>query len=75
MYATYLIPEQNAPGVKAKLDKLARKAGKLGVGAIFYTLAKTFAVPHPHRGMKDWGGVPLTEDSVMMAGPLSVRFG
>lgn len=49
MYATYLVPKENAAGVKDKLAKLSRKAVKLGCSAILCTLAHTFSRPHPNK--------------------------
>ncbi len=74
MYATYLIPGQNASGVKAKLDKLARKAARLGVGAIFYTLAKTFSVPLPDEERPAAGEV-LTIEALTIRGDAPVLEG
>lgn len=47
MYATYLVPKENAPRLREKLEKLSRKAVKLGCAAILVTLAKTFSRRHP----------------------------
>lgn len=46
MFATYFIPQENAPRLRKKLDALARKAVKLGCAAIIYTMVKTFTRPH-----------------------------
>lgn len=47
MHATFFVPQENAPRLKAKLEKLSRKAVRIGCAAIFCTLAKTFSRPHP----------------------------
>jgi hypothetical protein len=49
MYATYFVPQNNAPRLKEKLEKMSRKAVKLGCAAIMITLAKVFSAPHPDR--------------------------
>lgn len=41
MYATYFIPRENEAGFKTKLDKLAKRATKLGLVAITYVALKT----------------------------------
>lgn len=49
---TYSVPEENIFELTRKLDKLVRKASKLGTDAIGYTLGKTTDFPYHKAGRK-----------------------
>lgn len=48
--ATYFVPTENAPKLKARLDTLIARASKLGVAALTYVVVKTIFLPTLSKG-------------------------
>lgn len=67
MYATYLIPSHSVKSFLGKLDSLARKAKKLGIGSVIYTHCQTLSRLHPdHKRAKE--GEVITLEAYTVTG-------